>query len=612
MAEYNGELEYWFLPVLSRVKVGIVSWEELLEDVEGILPNVFALQCAALAAIRPSLAGRWISHLEYIRSIDILRFLVYSVGGGRRTAVERAFDEALHRLYQREFTKRQEILREFLRVKLTMQKLEDQTPSKDSLFARMKELTEDELGFFAADREDFHSLIEALDPLEPIPFVLAVFENDRSEMGPGPAVVTEWLQRRIKATKPSTVLITEAEKHLRGLLDTVTELPDASFTLTTENKLWYRFLQLVMDGYTNVGIHFLSVYSPFLSRHTFDYIHCLPSFGYRAESKEFFTSDGEGVAVENTLPLLSDRGLLDVIVPAKFAFASGGYNRLREHINTEFSVHGLFSLPEGTFRPFTSIRTYWLAIGRYPMGTVRVGRLDEKLCVQDEKQLPRNAFTQAKDWRLELLLADEDVVLKQFKDSAVPKVRLGDLAEVFRGKSVLKKDMRPGDIRVLNIANIDNGVIDYTNMDTIDEQEHKVKRYELFSNDVVLACRGTAMKTAVFERQDQTIIASANLMIIRPKDGVEGEYLHFFLESPAGQAMIKSFQRGSIVMNLNPLDIMGIEIPQLSTEKQKRIAAKYKEEQSVYRNAVAKAERRWEETRNAMYQKLLGGNADGD
>ena len=75
--------------------------------------------------------------------------------------------------------------------------------------------------------------------------------------------------------------------------------------------------------------------------------------------------------------------------------------------------------------------------------------------------------------------------------------------------------------------------------------------------------------------------------------------------------MIKSFQRGSTVMNLNPLDIMEMEVPQLPKEKQKEIAARYKEEQHIYQNTVKKAEQRWQQTRHAMYQELLGGDDDG-
>ena len=46
-------------------------------------------------------------------------------------------------------------------------------------------------------------------------------------------------------------------------------------------------------------------------------------------------------------------------------------------------------------------------------------------------------------------------------------------------KSILKKDTAVGNISVLNISNIENGEINYADMDTIVEEERKVKRYEL-------------------------------------------------------------------------------------------------------------------------------------
>ena len=129
---------------------------------------------------------------------------------------------------------------------------------------------------------------------------------------------------------------------------------------------------------------------------------------------------------------------------------------------------------------------------------------------------------------------------------------------------------------MLNISNIENGQIDYSNMDTINEEERKVKRYELTTGDVVLSCRGTAIKSAVFKNQDKTIIASANLIVIRPKEKVKSEFIRIFFESPVGLAIIKSFQRGTTIMNINHSDIMEMEIPLLPI-KSKKIVAQYNE-----------------------------------
>jgi restriction endonuclease S subunit len=185
------------------------------------------------------------------------------------------------------------------------------------------------------------------------------------------------------------------------------------------------------------------------------------------------------------------------------------------------------------------------------------------------------------------------------------KMKLKDVAEVFRGKSILKKDTSLGSISVLNISNIEDGEINYHDMDTINEEERKIKRYELYFGDVVLSCRGTAIKSAVFEAQDKTIIASANLIVIRPKEKVKGEYIKIFFESPVGRAIIKSFQRGTTIMNINHADIMEMEISLLPLSKQQEMIDRYYEELKVYKENIRMVESRWSNIKENIYNELI-------
>lgn len=61
------------------------------------------------------------------------------------------------------------------------------------------------------------------------------------------------------------------------------------------------------------------------------------------------------------------------------------------------------------------------------------------------------------DWRIEFLLAADDENIQRFKNSNTQKVKLKDVAEVFRGKSILKKDTTLGNVSILNISNIESG-----------------------------------------------------------------------------------------------------------------------------------------------------------
>jgi hypothetical protein len=380
--------------------------------------------------------------------------------------------------------------------------------------------------------------------------------------------------------------------------------------LTTQHKPMHILLQLSFGDRRNVKIRFESIYTSCLENDKFDYIYALPDFGHKADdlSKKFLTKDSDGIAIENMLDHLDENGTLDVIVPAKITFATMGYEKLRNHIAENFHVDSIYILPEGTFRPVTAIKTYLLSISAKRKAQVEIGMFElnkQVVEVKDKKSIPTKEFLSHEDWRIELLLADDDEYIQKFKSSDIHKVKLKDVAEVFRGKSILKKDTALGNISILNISNIENGQIDYLNMDTIDDEERKVKRYELLTGDVVLSCRGTAVKSAVFEEQDKIIIASANLVVIRPKEKIKGEFIKIFFESPVGLAIIKSFQRGTTIMNINYADIMEMEIPLLPFAEQQEIINHYQVELEMYQEAIKMAETRWSNIKDSIYNQFM-------
>ncbi|MHB8276809.1 MAG: restriction endonuclease subunit S [Candidatus Humimicrobiaceae bacterium] len=521
-------------------------------------------------------------------------------------------DLALNRLYQRQISSREQLLNEMLRVKITLKKLENNLTiinDKEKLFQFMKKTTEDELGFFPADRDDFLDIFGVLKDIDLIDFTLEIYKNDRLGTVISPVYLCTHIIEKMRMLQPQKILITEAEKHLSGLKEIIKQFSNTELTLTTQFKPMNLLLKLAFDEYQNVKIRFESIYTECLKDEKFDYIYCLPAFGYKPDelSRKFFTRDSDGAALENMLGHLNNQGTLDIIVPAKITFAGMGYEKLRSYITDNFSVKSIYILPEGTFRPATSIKTYFFTITSNPQPNIEFGTLKlEKgiFDVTDKKNISTREFLSHEDWRIELLLSDDDENIQKFKRSNLEKVKLKDFAEVFRGKSILKNDTTLGRISVLNISNIENGEINYSDMDTIEEEERKIKRYELSGGDVVLACRGTTVKSAVFKAQNKTIIASANLIIVRPKEKLIGEYIKIFFESPIGLAIIKSFQRGTTIMNINHLDIMEMEIPLIPISEQREIINKYNVELSIYKSTIKEAESGWATIKNSIYNKL--------
>lgn len=92
-------------------------------------------------------------------------------------------DLALNRLYQRQIITREQLLNEMLRVKLVQKELtekEKHSNDKEKLFQFMKKTTEDDLGFFPADRDDFIDIYESLKEIDLIDFTLEIFKNDKN------------------------------------------------------------------------------------------------------------------------------------------------------------------------------------------------------------------------------------------------------------------------------------------------------------------------------------------------------------------------------------------------------------------------------------------------
>ncbi len=524
-------------------------------------------------------------------------------------------DYVLNTFYQRGIVSREQLLTEILRLKRTLaivssyndEKILD---DKEKLFQLMKKNTEQELGFFPGDRDLFIKIFDLCRDVDLIEYTLEIYKNDRMGVVIAPSYLAEITYHYLENEDVKTILITEAEKHLAGLVALVEKYPNKGFTFTTQLYQMYLMLSLGFESYENVKVTHRSIYSEMAMNERFDYIYCLPTFGGKWDdtNNKYITNQTDGIAIENMLPLLSPLGNLSVIVPARITFAGGRIAKLREYITQNHNLDSILIVPEGTFRPYTAIKTYLLNISKISKSAVTIGTMgyeNNKLTVAEQKAIPTIDFIKQVDWRVELMLSDDNENIRKFKSSNLEKVKLKNVAEVFRGKSILKKDTAVfGNIYILNISNIENGEIDYSDMDTIEEDERKVKRYELAAGDVVLSCRGTAIKSAVFAAKNTTIIASSNLIVIRPKEKIMGEYINIFLSSPVGTTLVKSFQRGTTVMNINYSDIMEIEIPLIPVSEQQEMVKKYNHELDVYKKSIKEAESRWATIKDSLYSKF--------
>lgn len=421
-----------------------------------------------------------------------------------------------------------------------------------------------------------------------------------------PEPLVNLYKERLKK-RPETVLIAEAEKFVPNLQSIVDASPDSSFVLTTQNQVYKQAFENVFDGYDNVEILLANIYQYEFIERRFDLIFSCPNFGSRAlaEDTNFICRESDMVALENLSLHLKDSGELVIILPGRITFASGKVKDLREFIQMTYTIKELAELPEGTIE-YCGIKVYLLdientrpsdddiVVRRYVSGEKRNRRaLITSLEVSDDTFVMLSELEELGSWSIDRIFAQQDEDYLNYQNSSIRKDMIGNVAQVFRGKSVAKKDPS-GSIGVVNISNIGEYEIDYEHLDHFEEEERKVSNYLLQEGDVLLPARGTAIRTAVFHDQKYPCIASSNVIVIRPDaKKLDSTYLKIFLDSPIGNKLIGGAQQGMIVMNISYKDLNILEIPIPVLEAQKQTAKEYTEELKKYKDTIAAAEKRW-------------------
>ncbi len=527
-------------------------------------------------------------------------------------------------LYQRDITESEQIVKEALRIVKTKKYIQNNRMNLDEilkntekLFQIMKEnIKSDVLGYFPGDRDFFFELFDMGKELNILDFTYETLKNHKYGRLFAPKYLTDFIFEMINENKNKKILIPEAEKLLPFLEVILEKYKDNEFTLTSEDFLINEILKTAFEAHENVKTNFVSIYKKLSLDSKFDSIISIPTFGYKkniTESLEdtpedFISSDMEGRAIENLVKHIKNNGNLYTVVPSRFTFSTGSTGKFRRWLNKNYQLNFIYSLPEGTFRPYSGVKTYLISISNKKNENVKIAKLEldkNRLIIKNNKDVKSDEFKRHHDWQIDLFLSEDNEMIQSFNNSIVKKVKIKDIAEVFRGKSILKKDIKPGEYRVLNISDIQDGEIILRDLRTINEDPRKVLRYEIKYDDVLLSCRGTIDKVAVFKSTNHKVIASANILIIRLKNKeVLSDYLKIFLESPLGSALIKSFQRGSVIMNINQEDIKEMKIPKLPLENQKQIISNYNNEKKLFKDVTEKAHNRWNENKRKIYSQL--------
>lgn len=423
-----------------------------------------------------------------------------------------------------------------------------------------------------------------------------------------PELIVEEMLKKFAAEKHN-VLVAEAEKFSKSLLEIIEHNKKAKFTLMTDDETYYTFLKIAFEEDKNIVVEKNNIYKYGFTNDKYDFIFSVPAFGIRekaSEDSQFISRDFDMIGLENLALHLDAGGFLSIVLPTRITFATGRVEELRNFIQSMYNLVEIVELPAGIFKN-TGIRTRLITIstGRTDEVTVRKMALDNgKLEEIQDTFVFDSELIEMGNWNIDRIFQSQDEEWIKFIESEIRKEELGSLTAIFRSKAVGKKDPT-GNIGVINISNIGEFEIDYSELDYIEEEDRKVESYLLKTGDLLIPARGTAIRIAIFEEQFFPVIASSNVIVIRANDGrLSTIFLKVFLDSPLGRKILLARQQGTTVMNISYKELNNIEIPLPTVQEQEEVANEYKYELDIYKDTINKAEKRWNETLEKLRDKI--------
>lgn len=319
----------------------------------------------------------------------------------------------------------------------------------------------------------------------------------------------------------------------------------------------------------------------------------------------------EWIFVDQLLSGLHENGSAVAIVTGRALFNDAD-REYRKQLVESGLLEGIIELPNGSLS-FTGIKPYVLVFSH---GNKTVKLIDATEAINNKAK--RFANIEVSPERVLELYRDENAPRKTIEELSVlnnlvpstallgivkPKngVYLKDIAEVFTGSQYTARNFEdmfsdePTGYRILTSSDIENGVVNWNSLQRIDYKDTKFDKFAVRKYDVIVTSKSSKVKTVVVDIEPkEKILVTGGMIIVRPDiEKIDPTYLKIFLDSEQGQNVLKSIQKGSVIVSINAKELAGILIPLIDIEKQRNKARRYNEKLSTlyaYRLEVKKLE----------------------
>ena len=226
---------------------------------------------------------------------------------------------------------------------------------------------------------------------------------------------------------------------------------------------------------------------------------------------------------------------------------------------------------------------------------------NKNVVIKSKEELANNGY---------LLKVDNYVGVKEIQYHN-PRKLADFVLDKYRGYQMTSKEVEEledenGEYEILTISDIDNGIIS-SDLKKVSVNDNRFERYLVQENDIIISSKGTRIKIAVVNNiEDRKIVANGNLLVLRiDTNKLNPYYLASYLNSSNGQATLNQIQTGSVIISINPSNLIEMNISTFDIETQEKIANKYLMKQKQYLIAKEHLKKIEEEYENYFDDEVL-------
>lgn len=318
----------------------------------------------------------------------------------------------------------------------------------------------------------------------------------------------------------------------------------------------------------------------------------------------------DALAVEKVVEALRPGGRLIAIVSESFLF-SARLQSLRRWLAEAATLLSIRALPERGLLPVTAIKVsaveilkrrpdaaHRCAVMRYRTSrplTLRTG-FEGNPISEERQEIGAATLRRLATWSVDALLADRDADLLAYYRSDVPRATLAELGARISGGVMPRLEEVVDSLGhathgLVQIRSIRDGGVDLGDIDFVHLTDtRRAARYEVRPGDLLMTCRGTALRLGIVPSSPKPLLISHNVLAIRTVPGYDVRLLKIFLESLVGRRLLEARQRGTTLVVFSPADLATLPVPVPPPAEQRRLALAAEHAEARARTMIARAE----------------------